>query len=528
MKGVGFNEYCVVLPPSAQVYSPPKKDLSWMVLPKFVDDTVTDYTRPTPSIDVSKSDIGCSRHMTGNISYLSEYEPFNGGYVSFGHGRGKITGKGSIKPDETSRILRNFITEIENLKDLKVKIIKNDNVGEFRNKEMDEFYSRKGYSLSSKAFRVFKKRTKKIEENLHVDFLKNKSIAKGTHPDWLFDIDTLTNSMNYVPVVVVGTSSTDISGATRGQWRLLNSNPTVSSKASTNDSFELASSSTVETKVPTISSHVPTDSQSVPLEMLCHLRIGLEDFFGDTSNAVSLNEVEADLSNMETAIQVNLTPTLRIHKYHPKNFIEALPPSKGKTVLFVVVDKLSKYAHFIHMGHPFTASQVAQVFLDHVYKLYVQQMVFRKGKEHQKTIALEVELFDKIHALKAMIQDKKGIHMDQQMLIFGGKHSSAICRSFLPYGRRVAISSCILINNWIIIGSDLDATNGLYPSTNALCFSVIFDLKECVLVANDMKPLEAEMGFESEMKERCLDDEMGLNGRDFGAKIVAQKGGFDR
>nr|GEU29420.1 hypothetical protein [Tanacetum cinerariifolium] len=54
-KGVGFNEYCVVPPPPAQVYSPPKKDLSWMGLPEFVDDTLTDYTRPTPSIDVSKS-----------------------------------------------------------------------------------------------------------------------------------------------------------------------------------------------------------------------------------------------------------------------------------------------------------------------------------------------------------------------------------------------------------------------------------------------------------------------------------------
>nr|GEU50003.1 putative ribonuclease H-like domain-containing protein [Tanacetum cinerariifolium] len=55
MKGVGFNEYYVVPPPLARVYSPPKKDLSWMGLPEFVDDTVTDYTRPTPSIDVSKS-----------------------------------------------------------------------------------------------------------------------------------------------------------------------------------------------------------------------------------------------------------------------------------------------------------------------------------------------------------------------------------------------------------------------------------------------------------------------------------------
>ncbi|GKA20189.1 hypothetical protein Tco_0700178 [Tanacetum coccineum] len=53
-KGLGFNEYSVVPPPPAKVYSPPKKDLSWMGLPKFVDDTVTDYSRPTPSIDVSK------------------------------------------------------------------------------------------------------------------------------------------------------------------------------------------------------------------------------------------------------------------------------------------------------------------------------------------------------------------------------------------------------------------------------------------------------------------------------------------
>nr|GFD11175.1 hypothetical protein [Tanacetum cinerariifolium] len=39
-----------------------------------------------------------------------------------------------------------------------------------------------GYSLSSKAFRVFNKRTKKVEENLHVDFLKNKLIEKGVGP----------------------------------------------------------------------------------------------------------------------------------------------------------------------------------------------------------------------------------------------------------------------------------------------------------------------------------------------------------
>nr|GEZ41815.1 putative ribonuclease H-like domain-containing protein [Tanacetum cinerariifolium] len=45
--------------------------------------------------------------------------------------------------DETSSILRNFITEIENLKDLKVKIIRCDNEGEFKNKEMNEFCTKK-------------------------------------------------------------------------------------------------------------------------------------------------------------------------------------------------------------------------------------------------------------------------------------------------------------------------------------------------------------------------------------------------
>ncbi|GJZ68653.1 putative ribonuclease H-like domain-containing protein [Tanacetum coccineum] len=57
-----------------------------------------------------------------------------------------------------------------------------------------------GYSLSSKAFRVYNTRTKKVEENLHVGFLENKPMIEGNGPKWLFDIDSLTQSMNYVPV----------------------------------------------------------------------------------------------------------------------------------------------------------------------------------------------------------------------------------------------------------------------------------------------------------------------------------------
>nr|GEX73911.1 hypothetical protein [Tanacetum cinerariifolium] len=197
--------------------------------------------------------------------------------------------------DETSDILKKFITEIENLKDYKVKIIRCDNGGEFRNKEMNDFCSQKGikrefsnartpyngvaerrnrtlieaartmladakfpvtfwaeavnaacyvqnrvlvnksqnktpykllngkfeakgdegyfigYSMSSKAFRVFNKRTRRVEENLHVEFLENKAIEQGAGPNWLFDIDSLTKSMNYVPVDA-GTNSTNLLG----------------------------------------------------------------------------------------------------------------------------------------------------------------------------------------------------------------------------------------------------------------------------------------------------------------------------
>ncbi|GJX66046.1 ribonuclease H-like domain-containing protein [Tanacetum coccineum] len=57
-----------------------------------------------------------------------------------------------------------------------------------------------GYSINSKAFRVFNTRTRKVEENLHINFLENKPNVEGSGPEWLFDIDSLTKSMNYEPV----------------------------------------------------------------------------------------------------------------------------------------------------------------------------------------------------------------------------------------------------------------------------------------------------------------------------------------
>ena len=52
------------------------------------------------------------------------------------------------------------------------------------------------------------------------------------------------------------------------------------------------------------------------------------------------------------------------------DFIDGLPTSQGKTIIFVVVDRLSKYAHFIPISHPYTAVSVAHVFFDNIFKLH--------------------------------------------------------------------------------------------------------------------------------------------------------------
>ncbi|GKA13635.1 hypothetical protein Tco_0693281 [Tanacetum coccineum] len=84
--------------------------------------------------------------MTGNKSYLTDYQDIDGGFVAFA---------GSPKG---------------------------------------------GYYINSKAFRIFNTRTRFVEENLHINFLENKPNVVGIGPNWMFDIDTLTMSMNYQPV----------------------------------------------------------------------------------------------------------------------------------------------------------------------------------------------------------------------------------------------------------------------------------------------------------------------------------------
>ncbi|GJX08772.1 ribonuclease H-like domain-containing protein [Tanacetum coccineum] len=68
-----------------------------------------------------------------------------------------------------------------------------------------------GYSVVNKVMRVFNKRTKIVKETLNVRFLENTLNVTGNGSDWLFDVDSLIISMNYVPVVA-GNQTNGIAG----------------------------------------------------------------------------------------------------------------------------------------------------------------------------------------------------------------------------------------------------------------------------------------------------------------------------
>nr|GEZ32320.1 putative ribonuclease H-like domain-containing protein [Tanacetum cinerariifolium] len=225
-----------------------------------------------------------------------------------------------------------------------------DNLWKFEAKGDESYFI--GYSMSSKAFRVFNKRTRRVKENLHVEFLENKDIEKGASPNWLFDIDSLTKSINYVPVDT-GTISTNLSGtkdATSQEVKkdvsslryidlpnwvhdaLLESS---SSKPQVDCSSDVPESSrnfnpivtltnppTDQLETLTVKTPIPTNPPNWVHDALLESSSSKPqvDCSSDVPE-IDSDAVEADVINMETTITASPTPTLRIHKDHPKSQI---------------------------------------------------------------------------------------------------------------------------------------------------------------------------------------------------------------
>lgn len=52
------------------------------------------------------------------------------------------------------------------------------------------------------------------------------------------------------------------------------------------------------------------------------------------------------------------------------NFVDKLLVFEGMDTILAVVDRLSKFGHFIALKHPFSAVYVAKIFLDNIFKLH--------------------------------------------------------------------------------------------------------------------------------------------------------------
>ncbi|GJW90431.1 putative ribonuclease H-like domain-containing protein, partial [Tanacetum coccineum] len=238
-----------------------------------------------------------------------------------------------------------------------------DHLGKFDGKSDDGFSV--GYSLTCKTFRVYSIRTKKVEENLHIRFLEDKPIVSGDGPKWLFDIDSLTKSMNYVSVIA-GTNSNDFAssevsigeGTTSKEtdisqdYIMMPKDDEGVSKASRVDDQERHEISTlnINTVGPSINTasanlrtgslHINTVSPTVlttrsncPQSILDI--ISLRDNVTPEATNANLfgDETEMDMSNLNASYHVPTTPNTRIHKDHsldheePKRFTKALSDS---------------------------------------------------------------------------------------------------------------------------------------------------------------------------------------------------------
>ncbi|GKF49197.1 ribonuclease H-like domain-containing protein, partial [Tanacetum coccineum] len=191
-----------------------------------------------------------------------------------------------------------------------------DHLGKFDGKADEGFFV--GYSLSSKAFRVFNSRTRIVEEHLHIRFSESTLNVVGSGPDWLSNIDALTKTMNYEPIFADPKSSHDDgSKPSSDDGKKVDEDPRKESKChdqekedtinSTNN-VNVAGTNEVNNVGGKISTELPFDLNMTALE-----DYSIFNFSRDDED----DGPEVDMDNLDTTIQVSPILTIRIHKDHP-------------------------------------------------------------------------------------------------------------------------------------------------------------------------------------------------------------------
>nr|GEZ25078.1 putative ribonuclease H-like domain-containing protein [Tanacetum cinerariifolium] len=219
------------------------------------------------------------------------------------------------------------ITEIENLVDKKVKVIRCDNGTEFKNSVTNDFCAMKGikreFSVARtpqqndvaerrnrtpieaartiKAFKVYNIRTKRVEENMHIEFLENKPIDGS-----LIDSSSKNPTIDE-PQSFCHAENKDDNGV---------------NKDSGIDAYEKSAKSindvnTVGPSINTARTDFDTDMLNIntvsPIVSTASPEATHADFFGD--------QPEGDMSNINTTYQVPSTLNIRIHKDHSLDLV---------------------------------------------------------------------------------------------------------------------------------------------------------------------------------------------------------------
>ena len=75
------------------------------------------------------------------------------------------------------------------------------------------------------------------------------------------------------------------------------------------------------------------------------------------------------------------------------DFVEGLPKSMGYEVILVVVDRLTKYVHFVPVSHPYNAAKIASLYMHHVFKLHGRPSSIVSDRDATFTSLFWSELF---------------------------------------------------------------------------------------------------------------------------------------
>nr|GEW52129.1 hypothetical protein [Tanacetum cinerariifolium] len=236
-----------------------------------------------------------------------------------------------------------------------------------------------GYSVCNKAFRVFNSRTRIVQETFHVNFMENKPNVACSGPAWLFDIDSLSQTMNYHPVIAENQSNTHADAHTDGKEHddiQKSVSPVIHSLRSGAQTRKQGDKTKNKDKGK---SHVVT------ITGFRDLNAEFEEYNNNRSNGVnaasssisaigqnsidSTNDFSAagpsnaampnledlshdaddvgaedDINNLESIISVSPIPTTRIHKDHPTSQIidDLSSTTQTKSMARAVKDPLSK------------------------------------------------------------------------------------------------------------------------------------------------------------------------------------------